>query len=332
MLPNRFRACVVDAESPGRYGGRITDVETSQLPPGEVTLRVEYSSANYKDALACGGHSGVVKTLPHIPGIDAAGTVVASTVPQFTAGAKVLITGYELGAGCWGGWAELVRVPADWVIPLPVGLSLREAMILGTAGFTAAQSVQALQRAEITPDRGPVVVTGATGGVGCLAVMLLSKLGYRVAAVTGKVEQHAWLQSLGATEILPREAVYDDSDRPLLKPRWAGAIDTVGGRTLGTLLRSLEHRGCVAACGLVGGMDLPITVYPFILRGVKLDGIDSAQCPGDKRREIWKLLANRWKLDGLERVAHEFRLDDVGDVVRQMLAGRSIGRPLIRIV
>ena len=331
MLPAKFRACLVDEPTPDRYGGRIAEVDASQLPPGDVVVRVEYSSANYKDAMAAGGHRGVVKSLPHVPGIDAAGKVIESADSGVATGDRVLVTGYELGSSRWGGWAEYIRVPAEWVVPLPDGWTPREAMVLGTAGFTAAQCVQALERQAITPNRGPVVVTGATGGVGCLAVMLLAKLGYSVSAVTGKSDQHEWLRSLGAGEILPREAVNDASSRPLLSSRWAGAIDTVGGNVLATLVRSLRHRGCVAACGVVAGHELPLTVYPFILRGAKLEGIDSAQCPTEQRHEIWKRLSNEWRLEGLERVAREVSLDDVGAVVEQLLSGQSCGRPVIRM-
>ena len=331
MSDESFLACLVDAETPGRYGGRIDTLELSQLPPGDVLIQVEYSSANYKDVLAAGGHRGVVRTLPHVPGIDAAGTVVQSDLPELSVGTQVLVTGYELGSGRWGGWAEFIRVPVEWVIPLPEGWSPREAMILGTAGFTAAQCVEALQRHEVTPESGPIVVTGATGGVGSLAVMLLARLGYRVSAVTGKADRHDWLRSLGAEDVLPREAVDDRSSRPLLSARWAGAVDTVGGNTLSTLLRSLRHRGGVAACGLVGGTELNLTVYPFLLRGVKLDGIDSAQCPRGRRLEIWRKLSQEWRLDGLERVVREFELEQVSVVVEELLAGRSTGRPIIRL-
>ena len=203
-----------------------------------MLIRVAYSSLNYKDALATQGHPGVVRTFPHVPGIDCAGTVVESTSPDYRPGDEVLVTGYDLGAGHWGGFAEFVRVPAEWIVPLPAGLSLRDAMIYGTAGFTAAQCVTAIVERGIDPDRGPVVVTGATGGVGSLAVAILAKLGYEVAAVTGKAEHHDWLRRLGANTILGRDEVLDDSDRPLLRARWAAAVDTVGGKPLATILRS----------------------------------------------------------------------------------------------
>lgn len=309
----------------------IESLPLADLPAGEVTIRVQCSSANYKDALAATGHRGVVKTLPHVPGIDAAGIVVDSASDKIKAGESVLVTGYDLGAARWGGWSQFIRVPADWVVPLPPGLTLRDTMILGTAGFTAAQCVLSLLDHGVTPARGPVVVTGATGGVGCLAVMLLAKLGYQVTAVSGKPDQHDWLRSLGAHDIQPREAVTDASDRPLIGSKWAGAVDTVGGCTLATLIRSLQYRGCVAACGLVGGDQLPLTVYPFLLRGVTLDGIDSAQCPYADRLAIWKRLAGDWKLDGLDRLTREAPLTDIPRVVQQLLKGEIVGRTLVVI-
>jgi putative YhdH/YhfP family quinone oxidoreductase len=287
------------------------------------------SSLNYKDAMAATGHPGIVKSFPHVPGIDAAGTIVYTESPHWNVGQPVIMTGYQQGADRWGGWAEYVRVPGEWVVPLPDGLSLREAMILGTAGFTAAQCVWSLRHHAITPESGPVVVTGATGGVGVLSLMLLAKLGYQVTAVSGKTEKYEWLRSLGAAEVVGREAVHDDSDRALLRSRWAGAVDTVGGATLTTLIRSLQHRGSVAACGLVGGHELPLTVYPFILRGVTLDGIDSAMCPYERRLEIWSKLAGDWKLDNLEQLATDVNIAGVGAKVREMLAGKITGRVVV---
>lgn len=331
MSIDTMRCWLVRRDAGGGVSGGVANVPRADLPPGEVTIAVQYSSANYKDALAAQGHPGVVRRFPHVPGIDAAGTIAASDAPTLSPGAEVIVTGYELGSGQWGGWAEYIRVPAEWVVPLPTGLTLREAMTIGTAGFTAAQCLQALQRQGISPDSGPVVVTGATGGVGCLAVLLLAQLGYDVTAVTGKPDRHDWLRDLGAKQVLGREAVLDTTDRPLLSARWAGAVDTVGGGTLATLLRSLRHRGCVAACGLVGGAELHLTVYPFLLRGTKLEGIDSAQCPVALRREIWTRLASDWRLGGLDRVVSEFTLEQSGEVVRRLLAGGSIGRPLLRL-
>lgn len=324
--------CLVVREAPaGAVSAGIERRPLQELPEGDVLIRVQFSSVNYKDGLAARGNRGVVRKLPHVPGIDAAGTVVESRSPNVAVGAPVIVTGYDLGAGRWGGWSEFVRVPAEWVVPLPAGLSLRESMILGTAGFTAAQCVRALQRHEIDPQRGPVVVTGATGGVGCVAVMLLAKLGYEVFAVSGKPERVEWLKSLGAKEVMPREAVVDASQRPLLATRWAGGVDTVGGATLATILRSLQHRGCVAACGLVGGDQLALSVYPFLLRGVKLDGIDSAMCPSAERVEIWRRLSQEWKLPQLDDVAREVPLADVGSVVEEILAGKVVGRTLVKV-
>ncbi len=287
---------------------------------------------NYKDALAAIGRRAVAGPLPHVPGIDAAGTVVESRVEHIQPGQPVLVTGYELGAPRWGGWSELIRVPAEWVVPCPAGLTLRDAMILGTAGFTAAQCLLALQRQEITPDRGPVVVTGATGGVGSIAICLLAARGYEVIASSGKRDHWDWLRSLGARDVVSREEVQDDSPRPMLSSRWAAAVDTVGGRTLSTLLRSVAHRGCVAACGLVGGVELSLTVFPFLLRGVRLEGIDSAKCPMSERLKIWDRLAGEWRCNKLETLAHEIALDDVGNGVEQILKGNVRGRILVRVL
>lgn len=301
------------------------------LPDGEVLIRVSYSSLNYKDALAATGNPGVAKTFPHVPGIDAAGTVAESRSPDFSPGQQVLVTGYELGAGQWGGWSQLARVPAEWVVPLPDGLTLKEAMILGTAGFTAGMSVEALGRHDIAPDRGEVVVTGATGGVGTLAVKILAKLGYTVVAVSGKAEKHGWLKEQGAARVIGRDEVDDASTRPLLKAQWAGAVDTVGGNMLATILRSTNLGGCVTACGLVGGIDLPLTVFPFILRGVTLSGIDSAWYPRERRIALWNKLAGGWKPDGLEAIAHSIDFSQLDGHVQQILEGKMIGRTIVEV-
>ena len=324
-----FPAFVVRKGADGQISARVESLEFEVLPPDDVVIHVAYSSLNYKDALAAQGHPGVVRKLPHVPGIDCAGTVVESASPDYRPGDEVLVTGYELGAGHWGGLAEFVRVPADWIVPLPVGLTLREAMIYGTAGFTAAQCVSAIQTRGITPERGPVVVTGATGGVGSIAVAILAKLGYDVQAVTGKAEHHNWLHRLGARTILTREDVHDETDRPLLSARWAAAVDTVGGNPLATILRSIEHRGCVAACGLVAGADLHLTVHPFILRGVTLAGIDSAKCPRPERLEMWQKLAGPWKVEQLDHIVDEIALDELQDRIEKILAGQIVGRTIV---
>lgn len=331
MLASSFRAYVVNKLSDGQVEGRLEERLPNELPAGEVTIRVAYSSLNYKDALAATGHTGVNRVFPHVPGVDAAGTVVQSGVYEWVPGDTVLVTGFDMGANRWGGWAELVRVPQSWVVPLPAGLSLRESMILGTAGFTAGLCVDALQRHGVSPDRGPVVVTGASGGVGSVAVAILSKLGYEVVAVTGKPTAHPLLRRLGAREILPRKAVDDHSGKPMLSGRWAGGVDTVGGNILSTLLRACRHSGCVAACGLTAGNELAMTVYPFILRGITLAGIDAAWCSLELRHEIWQRLAGPWKPAGLEHLAQFERLDTIQPRIADILAGRLTGRVVIEI-
>ena len=307
------------------------EIPEGSLPDGDVTIRVSWSSLNYKDALAAQGHPGIVRRFPHVPGIDAAGVVEASTDPAFHSGDEVLVTGYELGVERWGGWSEQIRVPAAWVIPRPAGLTLHEAMIYGTAGFTACQCVEALQEQGVTRTDGPILVTGATGGVGVLSCRLLQHLGYRVIAVTGKPAQSDWLLQHGATEVISREKFVDLSDRPLLSARWAGGIDTVGGAMLSTLIRSTNYRGTVAACGMAGGTDLPLTVHPLILRGVTIRGIDSARCPADRRLSIWEKLSGAWKLPALESFARTITGEELESAVQSLLAGTNRGRVVLRI-
>jgi putative YhdH/YhfP family quinone oxidoreductase len=324
-----FPCLMVRKDADGRVSMAVETITCDALPTGDVLIEVAYSSLNYKDALACQGHPAVVKAFPHVSGIDCAGTVVESASPNYKPGDEVLVTGYELGAGQWGGFAAFVRVPAEWLVPLPAGLTLREAMIYGTAGFTAAQCVTAIVERGIGPERGDVVVTGATGGVGSIAVAILARLGYRVSAVSGKADRHDWLRRLGATNILGRDNVMDSSDRPLLTARWAAAVDTVGGRPLATIVRATQHRGCVAACGQVAGTDVPLTVYPFILRGVTLAGIDSAKCPRPQRLDMWQKLAGPWRVDRLDELAEVVTLDALPKRVEEMLAGEIVGRTLV---
>jgi putative YhdH/YhfP family quinone oxidoreductase len=324
-----FPAVVARKNADGQVAARVERLAVGELPAGEVIIRVAYSSLNYKDALASQGHPGVVSQLPHVPGIDCAGTVEESSSPQYKPGDKVIITGYELGSGHWGGYSEFVRVPAEWIVPLPAGLTLRETMIYGTAGFTAAQCVAAIVARGIEPTRGTVVVTGSTGGVGSIAVAILAKLGYEVEAVTGKTEHHDWLRKLGAHTILGRENIADDTDRPLLRARWAAAVDTVGGKPLATILRSTQHRGCVSACGLVAGTELHTTVYPFILRGVMLAGIDSANCPRPERLQMWQKLSGPWHISQLDFLADEITFDELPDRIEKILAGQSVGRTIV---
>ena len=331
MLPETFQCYLVTKDSQGNLCGQISERPLNELPDGEVLIRVAYSSLNYKDALAATGHPGVNKVFPHVPGVDAAGTVAQSGVYEFVEGDPVLVTGFDMGSNRWGGLAQYVRVPQEWVVPLPEGLSLRESMILGTAGLTAGFCVHALEKHDVTPDSGQVVVTGASGGVGSFAVALLAKLGYHVTAITGKAAAHDYLKSLGAEQILGREAVNDQSGKPLLSGRWAGAVDTVGGNMLGTILRATRHGGCVATCGMTAGDDLPVTVYPFILRGVTLAGIDSAWCPIPLRHETWARLAGQWKLDCLDTIARFIDLAELPSRIDDILAGRVTGRLVIAI-
>ncbi len=330
-MPDAFQAYLVEKDPQGQVTSRVVSRSMDELPPGEVTVRVRWSSVNYKDALAATGHPGVARTFPHVPGIDAAGEVIASAAAEFPIGTPVIATGHELGVERWGGWAELVRVPAAWLVRLPDRLSPEEAMLLGTAGFTAAQCVIALQHAGLEPGRGPIVVTGATGGVGSISVAILAKLGYEVVAISGKSEKKPWLQSLGAASVIDRDDFKQAVSRPLLKAQWKGGIDTVGGEVLSTLIKSIDHRGCVAACGVVGGADLSLTVYPFILRGVTLAGIDSAWCPDLLRREIWQKLATEWKPDSLAELRSETTLEGLPKIVESILAGQHVGRTIVRM-
>lgn len=331
MLPETYRCFLVRKTGNDRIETGIEQIPLRDLAAGEVLIRVKYSSLNFKDTMGASGHPGIVRKFPHVPGIDSAGVVAESSSPLYRVGDEVIATGHELGVERYGGWGEYVRVPATWIVPRPAGLTLEESMIYGTAGFTAAQCVQALQQHGIRPDRGEVVVTGATGGVAAIAIMILAKLGYSVTAASGKKDREAWLTSLGAKKVLGREAVTDEARKPMLGTKYAAAVDTVGGSTLVALIKSLQQRGCVAACGVVGGAELSLTVYPFILRGVSLQGIDSAWCPEDNRAAIWKLLASDWKPQKLSEIATVIDLDQVADAVRQMQRGEHVGRTVVRV-
>jgi acrylyl-CoA reductase (NADPH) len=328
--PNEFRAYRVELGEQGA-SARVALQSEDDLPPGDVTVGVEWSSLNYKDALSARGRPGVTRNYPHTPGIDAAGRVLRSADPRFEAGQPVLVTSYDLGIETPGGFGGMIRVPGDWVVPLPPGLSLRESMILGTAGLTAGLALDALEHHGLAPGAGPVVVTGASGGVGCLAVALLAGRGHEVVASTGTAEAREWLGELGAARIIDRQELGEATERPLLKAAFAGAIDTVGGNTLANLLKSLRPGGAVAACGLVQSPRLDLTVFPFILRGVALLGIDSAACPMERRVEVWRRLAGEWKPPSLGRFAREVGLDELDGAVDEILAGRTVGRVLVRV-
>lgn len=328
---NSFRALVVNKTEAG-FTAQVEETALATLPAGEVVIRVAYSSINYKDGLACTPNGKIVQSYPFVPGIDLAGTVVSSADARFREQDQVLVTGYDLGVSHDGGFSEYARVPADWVVPLPTGLSVRDAMILGTAGFTAALSIQALEDHGVNPERGPILVTGATGGVGSLAVAMLARRGYHVVASTGKEAEHAYLTELGAKEIVSRQDVSPEKVRPLEKQRWAGVIDPVGGNTLAYALSSTQYGGAVAVSGLTAGTQLTTTVLPFILRGVQLLGIDSVYCPMGKRERLWERVAREWKPDSLERLVHrEIGLAEIPTVAGDILAGRIRGRTLVKL-
>ena len=327
--PISFQAIRIFEED-GKFEQRIVERSTEDLPEGEVLIQVHYSSLNYKDALSASGNRGVTRNYPHTPGVDASGIVAASTDPDFKAGDSVIVTSYDLGMNTDGGFGEYIRVPAAWVLPLPEGLTLQEAMIYGTAGFTAAQSFWELQTAGCKPEDGPVLVTGAAGGVGSIVVRLLLKAGYEVAAVSGHDTGKSLLKELGVQQILDRKDAVDDGNRPLLKTQWNGVIDTVGGPPLSTALKTTKPGGVITTCGNVAGAELSTTVFPFILRGLRLIGIDSQNCPYDLRKKLWELLATDWKLPnlnaGLKEVSMEEMMNEIELILRSEVKGRVVLR------
>lgn len=326
----RFRAYRIFAEN-GKSAGRFVELTLDDLDSGEVVIRNVYSSVNYKDALAATGSGKVVRRFPCVGGVDAAGVVESSLDERFKPGDAVIVTGYGMGVDHDGGFAERVRVPADWVVPLPQGLSLFEAMALGTAGFTAALALRRLEQNELSPEKGKVIVTGATGGVGSLAVRMLAQLGYHVVAMTGKDSEHEYLKALGASEILPRSAVDFNSKHPLESAQWAGALDAVGGSTLAWLTRSMRQDGVIASFGNAGGAELHTTVYPFILRGVRLIGIDSAATAMPLREQIWRDLASRLRLRNPALVARSIPFLQIPTAFEQLISGRSRGRIVVEL-
>jgi acrylyl-CoA reductase (NADPH) len=328
-IPERFRAYVVDRRD-DRFERGLRAVRPEDLGDGDVDVRVEWSSINFKDGLAATENGKVVRSYPLILGIDLAGTVVRSPSPSIRVGSEVIVHGYDLGVSHPGGLAEYARVPADWVVPLPLGLTIREAMAIGTAGFTAAMGIAALEERGLEPATGPVLVTGATGGVGSVATSILAELGYEVWAATGKPEEHAWLSTLGAVGFLSREECAG-TGRPLESERWAGAIDAVGAATLPYILRTLRRGAAVAACGNASGPELTTTVFPFILRGVALLGMDSAYLPIAARRRLWARLATDLRPRALAERVTEIPLDDVEPALDAIRSGEARGRWLVRI-
>ena len=324
-----FKALRVHKTDDG-FSMAVESQHTDDLPAGELLIRVEYSSLNYKDALSASGNPGVTRNFPHTPGIDAAGVVESSDDDRFKPGDKVIVTGYDLGMNTPGGLGQYIRVPADWAVPLPPGLSARESMIIGTAGLTAALCLVKLQTMGV-PDGGSVVISGASGGVGSFAVALLAELGYKPAASTGSPEAAAWLQDLGADQVLERDVLATADKRPMAAEKWDAAIDTVGGVTLANIIKELNYGASVAIVGLVGGVDIPVTVFPFILRDVNLLGVDSVEISHQRRLDTWGRLASDWKLDKLDELANEIGLEDVPAALDGLLSGSVRGRTLVNL-
>ena len=323
-----FKAFRVEKEN-GAFARSIISRHVEELPAGDLLVEVRYSSVNYKDGLSATGSPGVTRGYPHTPGIDAAGVVLESAVDTFSPGDDVIAIGFDLGMNTPGGFGQRIRIPAGWATPLPAGLTLEQSMILGTAGFTAALCVDKLESVGMTPAGGPVLVTGATGGVGSVAVMLLSQLGYTVHAVTGKPLQHGFLRDIGAAEIVSREEALEGANRPLLGETWGGVVDTVGGDILFNAVKSLKYGASLASCGLVASPKFPATVLPFILRHVNLLGVDSVELPIERKTSLWRKLGGDWKIDGLDALKQPLGLAGLSAVIDRILAGDMVGRGVL---
>ena len=326
-----FKAFVVDKKQAGFSAG-FRDLTVADLPQGEVLIKVAYSGVNYKDGLASLPESKIVRSYPFVPGIDLSGIVVASSDARFKAGDEVIVTSYELGVSHYGGFSEYARVKADWVVPLPSGMTLKEAMALGTAGFTAALAVYKLEYNGLKPQNGSVLITGATGGLGSIVISILKSRAYTVAASTGKKSEHAYLRALGADEILAREETTAEGNRPLERERWAASVDAVGGATMAYLLRTTRSGGSIASCGNTGGPNFSTTVFPFILRGINLLGIDSQNCLMELRRQLWERLASDYKPAGLlDLIGHEAPFAELPQALSTILNSGTKGRTIIRV-
>lgn len=325
-----YQAFVVREQEDGTFTKGIENKSTQELPDHEVLIQVKYAALNYKDALSSSGHKGITRNFPHTPGVDACGIVVSCKTDDFKAGDKVIVTSYDFGMNTPGGFQEYIKVPAQWPVKLPEGMSLEESMILGTGGFTAALSLYKMEQNGQNPEMGPILVTGSTGGVGSMAVNILAEQGYQVIAASGKKESHEYLRGLGASEIVSREDVNDLSGRPLLKSKWAGAIDTVGDNTLATCIKACGRNGSIAVCGLVESPKLETTVYPFILNGVNVLGIETAETPRDIRLKIWELLATSWKPKQLDLMKKVIPLSELSEAIDIMLKGKSKGRIIVQ--
>ncbi len=326
-----FRALVVDEEEQGQVSQSVVELAEDRLPDGDVTVAVEYSTLNYKDGLCLTGKGGLVRKYPHVPGIDFAGTVESSDNPKFKPGDKVVLTGWRVGEVWWGGYSQKARVKADWLVGLPEGLDTRQAMAVGTAGFTSMLAVMALEKQGLVPGSGPVLVTGAAGGVGSVAVAILAKLGYEIAGVTGRPEQEEYLKGLGATTIVPRADLAEAPTRPLDKEMWAGCVDAVGGDMLARVLTQMKYGASVAAVGLAGGAKLPATVVPFLLRGVNLLGIDSVMQPLGNREAAWARIAQDLPMEKLEAMVSTATLSDLPGLGSDILKGKVKGRVVVDV-
>lgn len=329
-MTDNYKALVLN-ESDGKVGNEIQELTSSDLPDGDVLVRVEYSDVNYKDGMVVNGIGGLVRNYPHVPGIDFAGVVEESSHSRYAAGDKVVLTGWRVGEVHWGGYSQKARVNGDWLVPLPEGLSTKQAMAVGTAGLTSMLCVMALEDHGLTTSDGPVLVTGAAGGVGSVAVSILARLGYEVGASTGREAQHEYLKSLGATTIVARSDLSEPNKRPLESETWAGAIDTVGSTTLARVLAQVKYGGSVAACGLAGGPKLEVTVLPFLLRGVNLLGIDSVMQPFENRVRVWDRIASDLPHDKLEEMTEVIGLSGVAEAASSILSGQVRGRLVVEL-
>ncbi|MGR3220168.1 MAG: YhdH/YhfP family quinone oxidoreductase [Candidatus Anammoxibacter sp.] len=330
MSISDFKAMIV-TEDNGRFVRKVDSKPINELPDGEVLIKVRYSSLNYKDALSATGNKGVTQNYPHTPGIDAAGIIVSSVNPLFKEGDEVICTGYDLGMNTSGGFGQYIKVPAEWILKLPEGLTLRESMIYGTAGLTAALSLHKLELAGIEPNGDEVLITGATGGVGSMAVAILSKAGHNVVAATGKSNKEAYLKQIGASRVISRDEVNDAGEKPMLKEKWHAVVDTVGGNILATAIKSTKQWGSVTACGLTQSTELNTSVFPFILRGINLLGINSEHCPMDLRTRIWHKISQDRKIDELDAICTECSLDELDKKIDLILKGKITGRVVVNL-
>jgi acrylyl-CoA reductase (NADPH) len=326
-----MKAFVVEKVGDKEFASEIKELPTPKCADNEVVIKVTYSSLNYKDALSSVGNPGVTRKFPHVTGIDVAGTVYESTSPIFKVGERVLVTGYDMGMNTDGGHAQFVKVPASWIARIPDSISDKEIMTFGTAGLTAALSINELISNHIKPESGDILVTGATGGVGSIAVSILSKLGYNITAISGKKEKVEYLKRIGANEVISREEFEEASNKPLLSEKYAGVVDTVGGNILAQALKQVKYDGVVTCCGLTSSHELNTNVFPFILRGVRLIGIDSVECKLEKKQAAWEKLASRWKINNLASLTNEITLNEIKDAYELLLSGKAVGRYLVKI-